>query len=222
MATPRKPTAAPSGGPQPSLQRPAPQPPRGQQATPQQQGGQSKAPPPGTKGEAPSKPGAPPQGQQSGGARPPVPSKGGAGNPPPPQGGKPSGPPPGPGNPEPPPELPKGPSEELASAYEFLQKYTAEMIPGSVPPQLPPGMLSSIYRETMQSPLAAGMSNVLPKSDVTGRIKTYPDYPIATGSIPSPNLPTGQLPPELLMRERNLIGGLNPSEVRINQKPVQA
>lgn len=221
MATPRKPTAAPSGGPQPSLQRPAPQPPRGQQATPQQQGGQSKAPPPGAKGEPSSKPGTPSQGQQSGGARPPMPSKGGAGNPPP-QGGKPSGPPPGPGNPEPPPELPKGPSEELASAYEFLQKYTAEMIPGSVPPQLPPGMLSSIDRETMQSPLAAGMSNVLPKSDVTGRIKTYPDYPIATGSVPSPNLPTGQLPPELLMRERNLIGGLNPSEVRINQKPVQA
>lgn len=221
MATPRKPTAAPSGGPQPSLQRPAPQPPRGQQATPQQQGGQSKTPPPGAKGEPPSKPGTPPQGQQSGGARPPMPSKGGAGNPPP-QGGKPSGPPPGPGNPEPPPELPKGPSEELASAYEFLQKYTAEMIPGSVPPQLPPGMLSSIYRETTQSPLATGMSNVLPKSDVTGRIKTYPDYPIATGSVPSPNLPTGQLPPELLMRERNLIGGLNPSEVRINQKPIQA
>ena len=118
----------------------------------------------------------------------------------------PAGPKAGPPKPdEGPPPLPKGPSPELEQAYNFLQNYVSKQMQGLNP------QLASMPDVPSGSPLDQ-VGNLLPKT-ISGSIKNYPNFSQATGSTPSPQVPTGVMPP-------NLVGGLDRKQVALNQIPL--
>ena len=104
-----------------------------------------------------------------------------------------------------PPPLPNGPSPELEQAYNFLQNYVSEEMQGLSP------QLASMPDVPSGSPLDQ-VGNLLPKT-ISGGIKNYPNFSQATGSTPSPQLPTGVMPP-------NLVGGLDRKQIALNQIPL--
>lgn len=119
--------------------------------------------------------------------------------------GKPAGPPKPDAGPPPPEPLPEGPSPELENAYKFLQDYTASLSQGINPGPVP------IPDVGAGSPLDQ-IGNLLPKT-VQGGIKNYPNFSPAAGSTPSPQLPTGVMPSDL-------VGGLDRKQVALNQIPL--
>jgi hypothetical protein len=156
---------------------------------------------PGKPDEEEAPPSGPP-GKPGPGRKPPAPD---AKTPPPGKGGPqpegkgapPEGPPPGP--------MP-GPSPELQRAQELLNEYVQGLIQGS-------GMDPNALQQTEQllnapetpDPTPGAMSNLVPKGTGGQRM----------GSIPSPGLPTGQMPPRVSPANPgvNLVGGLDRSLV---------
>lgn len=115
---------------------------------------------------------------------------------PPPNGGASKPGPKGPGGPggkgpEGPPPLPIGPSPELSKAYEFLQGYVMQNMAGGLPPEMLNG-----GDPDAGSPLN-NLGQALPAT-ITGDLKTFPKYSLATGAPNSPGLPTGLTPSALI------------------------
>ena len=183
-----------------------------------------KAPPPGMKGAPPAgdkggpppaagkplppKPGAEPEDGPPPGGKPDMPpgkstptdaktpAKGPGGPQPPGKGEPPPGPPPGP-------EL--GPSDTLQEAQNLLDQYVRELMQGNVPgdPNIGNDLLNM---PEGPDPIPDKMSSLIPKGTGNQRI----------GTIPAPNLPTGQGMP--MQRSANpgvqLVGGLPLNQVQ--------
>lgn len=183
----------------PATEKGAPPPAAGKGAPPEKP--EAEEAPPGPSG----KPGMPPaKGAPPTDAKTPAPGKGG----PQPEGkgAPPEGPPPGP---EP------GDSEQLKQAKELLQQYIDGLINGSgMDPNALQATEQLINMPETPDPTPGAMSNLVPKGTGGQRM----------GAIPSPGLPTGQMP--LRVSPANpgvqLVGGLPLAQVQGMQMKIDA
>lgn len=207
MATPTPPAKGKASAPtEPSPndapQGPAPKGPQGQQATAQQKG-------PGPATPGPQSPSSKPAPGPNPGLQKPQGQNG------PPQKSGPNTGPPGP------PPIQMGPSPDLQEAYAFLQNYVQTRGLGAN--GLPADMLNGGEPDS-GSPLN-NLGQALP-STVTGDIKSFPKYSLATGAPNSPGLPTGLMPPSRpafnpqQQVTQQLVGGLPRDQVKINQRKL--